>query len=226
MAKKYLIVTAGGTGTRMGADRPKQFLEIGGKAILQLTIERFLAAVPDISVIVTLPGEHIQTWKQYCYDHAFSCRQTLVEGGFTRFHSIKNGLEKVPDGAIVAVHDGVRPLVSPEMIARLFREAETRGSAVPVLPCVETLRVLDPKAMAATGETLDRSRVFSVQTPQMFRSETLKAAYRQPFNTSFTDDSSVVEADGGQVFYTEGERFNIKITTPDDLVLASALLGR
>ncbi len=223
MMKKILIVTAGGTGTRMGADRPKQFLEIDGKAILQLTIEKFVAAVPDISVIVVLPSDHIDAWKQYCYSHHFACRQTLVAGGFTRYHSVKNGLSKVPDGALVAVHDGVRPLLSEALIRRLFEEAEANGSAVPVMPCVETMKVLDPATMKPTGESSDRSRLFGVQTPQIFDSQTIKAAYGQPYNVSFTDDSSVVEAAGRGVFYTLGERNNIKITTPEDLALARAL---
>lgn len=224
--KKYLIVMAGGTGTRMGADRPKQFLEINGKAILQLTIERFLLAEPDIHVVVVLPKEHVDVWKKYCYDRHFTCSQTLVAGGFTRFHSVKNGLGKVPDDALVAVHDGVRPVVSTDLVRRLFEEAASKGSAVPVMPSIETLKVLDPKTLEPLGESADRSRLFGVQTPQVFMAEKLKAAYRQPYNVSFTDDSSVVEASGSSVCYTLGERGNIKITTPEDLVVAEALLSR
>lgn len=224
--KKYLIVTAGGSGTRMGADRPKQFLEIGGKAILQLTIEKFLLAEPDIKVIVVLPKEHIEWWKKYCYEHRFTCSQTLVAGGFTRFHSVRNGLDKVQDDALVAIHDGVRPVLSADLIRRLFAQAESKGSAVPVMPSVETLKVLDSKTLAATGESADRSRLFAVQTPQIFAAETIKAAYRQPYSVSFTDDSSVVESSGCSVNYTLGERGNIKITTPEDLLVAQALLSQ
>ncbi len=223
--KKYVLVTAGGVGARMGASEPKQFLELEGKAVLQLTVEAFLAAVPDISVIVTLPSKYVEVWKDYCYSRCFGCRQTLVAGGITRYHSVKNGLEKVPDDALVAVHDGVRPLLSAALITRLFDEALQFGSAVPVTPCVETLKVLDPGTMEPTGGTADRRSLFAVQTPQVFNSTQLKAAFEQPYNTSFTDESSVVEAAGGKVHYTLGERTNLKITTPEDLELARAILA-
>lgn len=223
--KKYLVVTAGGSGTRMGASCPKQFLELDGKAILQLTIESFLQAVPDLNVVVVLPQNHIDGWKQYCYDHHFDCRQTLVAGGITRYHSVKNGLDMVPDGCLAAVHDGVRPLLSPELIRSLFETAESKGSAVPVTPCVETMKVLDPSTMEPTGASVDRSVLFGVQTPQIFLSEKLKAAFLQPFSTSFTDESSVMEAFGMKVSYVLGERTNLKITTPEDLELARAILA-
>jgi len=209
---------AGGSGTRMGAECPKQFLEIGGKAILQLTIEKFLEAEPDLKVVVVLPKEHIDTWKQYCYSRNFTCPQTLVAGGITRFHSVKNGLAKVPDGAVVAIHDAVRPLITPGLVRGLFEKACSTGSAVPAVPVVDTIKSLD-------GVYVDRSRLLSVQTPQVFLSELVKKAYNQPYNTSFTDDASVVEAAGETVEYVSGERFNIKITTPDDLVLCDALMS-
>lgn len=220
----YLITTAGGSGTRMGAGMPKQFLELDGRSVLQLTLERLGEALPDARIVTVLPGEQIEVWKKLCYKARFDCRQTLVAGGFTRFHSVKNALEKVPDGALVGVHDGVRPLISPAFVRRLAEEAAEFGSAVPVMPCVETMKLLDPETMTPCGGYADRSRLFGIQTPQFFRSEILKAAYRQPFNTAFTDDSSVVEASGASVHYCPGERFNIKLTTPDDMVLARALL--
>ena len=223
--KKYLIVTAGGSGTRMGTDRPKQFLELGGKAILQLTIERFLEAEPELAVVVVLPKDHISSWKFYCYERRFECPQTLVCGGITRFHSVKNALEKVPGGALVAIHDGVRPLLSAALVRRLFEEAEAKGSAVPVTPCVETMKLLEPGTLALCGKAPDRARLFGVQTPQIFHSETIKAAFLQPFDPDFTDESSVMEAAGKEVFFTPGERTNIKITTPDDLLLAKAILS-
>jgi len=203
---------AGGSGTRMGAGVPKQFIEVGGKALLHLTIEKFLAAEPGIKVITVLPKDSIDAWKKYCYDHNFVCAQTLVEGGFTRFHSVKNGLAKVPEGALVAIHDGVRPLISIELIRTLFGKAENTPAVAPALPVVDTIKSKD-------GTKVDRSQLLAVQTPQIFHSEVLKAAYEQPYNTSFTDDASVVEAAGETVLYADGERFNIKITTPDDLVL-------
>ena len=212
------MVMAGGSGTRMGAELPKQFLEIGGKAILQITLERFLEADPGLDVIVVLPAEHREYWKKYCYSHNFNLRQTLVSGGITRFHSVRNGLSKVPEGALVAIHDAVRPLVSADLVQRLWSAAEGCGAAVPAVPVVDTIKSLD-------GERVDRSRLLSVQTPQVFHSELLKEAYRRPYDTSFTDDASVAEAAGVTVRYVEGERFNLKITTPDDLVLCRALIS-
>lgn len=222
--KTCLIVTAGGSGTRMGGGTPKQFLRIGGKAILHITLDRLAGALPDAEIVTVLPKDSIDGWKEYCYEMHCDFRQTLVAGGITRFHSIKNALEKVPDGVLVGVHDGVRPIAGEEFLRRLRQEALACGSAVPVTPLVETLKTLDPKTLQRSGESPDRSRLFGVQTPQFFLSDTLKAAYRQPFNTMFTDDSSVVEALGQEVHYCPGERFNIKITTPDDLVLAETLL--
>lgn len=216
--KKYLIVMAGGSGTRMGASCPKQFLEIGGRAILHVTILKFLEAYPDINVVTVLPKDHIDAWKQYCYDRNFSCRQTLVAGGITRFHSVKNGLEKVPEGALVAIHDGVRPLISAKLIQELFKAAENSPAIVPSVPVVDTIKTVD-------GEYVDRSRLLSVQTPQVFWSEVLKAAYTQPYKTSFTDDASVVEAAGEAVSYVPGERYNIKVTTPDDLFFCNVFLN-
>lgn len=214
--KKYVIVTAGGVGARMGADCPKQFLQLGEKAILQVTIEKFMASDPATTVIVTLPKDSIETWKKYCYDRNFICPQILVEGGITRFHSVRNALERVPDGALVAVHDGVRPMVTPELIDRLFDEAESVGAVVPSIPVVDTIKSTD-------GTPVDRSKLLAVQTPQIFHSEILKKAYLQPYKTSFTDDASVVEAAGETVSYSLGERFNIKITTPEDLLLCKLI---
>lgn len=225
--KRYLIVTAGGTGTRMGAGIPKQFLELDGKPILRLTLERFLEATPDIQIITTLPESHVVSWRQYCLQEGFRCRQRLVKGGFTRFHSVKNALEYVPDGALVAVHDGVRPLLSAAFIRRLWQEAELVPALIPVRASVETLKLLDRTEqgrLVSSGESLDRSRVFGAQTPQIFHSEDLKAAYTQGFDTAFTDDASVAERYGIPLSFTEGERYNLKITTPEDLALARVLL--
>ncbi len=226
--KKYLLVTAGGLGTRMGGSVPKQFLELEGKPILRLTLERFLEADPDIHIVLTLPEAHVVPWRQYCLQAGFRCRQRLVKGGFTRFHSVKNALKYVPDGVLVAVHDGVRPLLSAAFIRRLWQEAEPVPALVPVLPLVETLKVLERRPdgrLAATGEVADRSRIFGAQTPQIFHSEDLKAAYSQGFDTRFTDDASVAEKYGIPLTFTEGERYNLKITTPEDLLLARALFG-
>ncbi len=223
--QKYLIVTAGGSGTRMGASVPKQFLMLGGVPILQMTISKFVNSIPELKVITVLPEDYIGLWKEKCYENNFIVPQILVSGGLTRFHSVANALEKVPDGAIVAVHDGVRPFVSQSLLKRLFEEAETNPGVVPAVPCVDTLR---PVRRSDNGKELirlddapvDRSRVFAVQTPQIFHSEILKKSYGQAYDVSFTDDASVVEKAGFPVKYMEGERLNIKITTPEDLSLA------
>ena len=226
--KKFLVVTAGGMGTRMGGPVPKQFMELEGKPILRLTLERFLEAEPDLQVITVLPETHISTWRQYCLQADFRCPQRLVKGGFTRFHSVKNALEFVPDGDLVAVHDGVRPLLSIAKIRELFAKAQTVPALIPVMPVTDTLKVLEKKAdgtLAATGEPIDRSRIFGAQTPQIFYSEGLKKAYTQGFDTLFTDDASVAERYQIPLTFIEGERFNIKITTPEDLILARAILS-
>ena len=226
--KKYLIVSAGGTGTRMGASVPKQFLELSGKPILRLTMEKFLEAEPDIHILTVLPEAHIAYWRQYCLKAGFTCPQRLVKGGFTRFHSVKNALSYVPDGALVAVHDGVRPLISIGKIRELFAAAESVPALIPVLPVTDSLKVLEKQpdgSLAATGETIDRSRIWSAQTPQIFHSEKLKEAYSQGFDTLFTDDASVVQKYGIPLTFAEGERYNLKITTPEDLALARILAG-
>lgn len=223
---------AAGSGTRMGADRPKQFIELGGKAILQMTIEVFLRACPGISVVTVLPEDFIDYWKRYCYRHNFTCPQTIVKGGITRFHSVKNALEKVPEGALVAVHDGVRPLVSEKLVAEMFDKMSDTAALIPVIPCVDTMKVLRKKGSKGTeiletvpGASVDRSMLYGAQTPQIFHSEVLKSAYSLPYDTSFTDDASVVDKYGKNLSYTMGERFNIKITTADDLVLAKAIMS-
>ena len=230
--ERHLILVAGGSGTRMGGNMPKQFMEIGGKAILHHTLERFIDAVPDIRVTVVLPDAWKQEWMDYCYRKNLICSQKLVSGGITRFHSVKNALGRVPDGVLVAVHDGVRPLLSTDMIRRLFSEADMNPAVVPVVPVVDTLKVLDKRTdrdgqtelVPVPGEKADRSRLFAAQTPQIFWSEILKKAYSQPYSTAFTDDASVAESSGVEIKYPEGERYNIKITTPEDMTAAEALL--
>ena len=226
--KKYIVIMAAGSGTRMGAQVPKQFIEIDGKAILQRTIEVFLEACPGISVVTVLPESFIPYWKNYCILHNFICPQVIVKGGITRFHSVRNALERVPEGAVVGIHDGVRPLVTPALVADMFAQAEYVQALVPVVPCVDTMKVLRRNGEvleAVPGETVDRSVLWGAQTPQVFHSKLLKDAYTQPFDTAFTDDASVVEKYGKSLSYTMGERLNIKITTQDDLVLAKAIMS-
>ena len=226
---KILIAMAAGSGTRMGSVTPKQFLDLGGKPVLRRTIETFVSAIPDIKVITVLPKEHISFWKEYCLSSEFTCPQLLVSGGITRFHSVRNALERVPDGAIVAIHDGVRPLVSTGLIREMFSKMEGGRihALIPVVPSVDTLKVLDTvqsdlgeKILKDSGEGIDRSRVFGAQTPQMFLSEDIKDAYSQAFDTSFTDDASVVSKKGIPLSFCAGERYNFKLTSPEDLSLA------
>lgn len=224
---RYLIITAGGSGTRMGASLPKQFLELDGVPILRRTIEVFVEACPGIRVLTVLPNDYLLTWRRYCQTSSFHVAQRLVKGGFTRFHSVQNALAFVPDGVLVAVHDGVRPLITVKAIREMFDRMESVRALIPVVPSVDTLKVLDRQrdgSLTSTSTILDRSRVFGAQTPQIFRSEDLKAAYQQGFNISFTDDASVALRYGIPLSYINGERNNLKITTPDDLALAEALL--
>lgn len=226
--RKFVIIMAAGSGTRMGADMPKQFLELEGKAILQKTIEVFLEACPGISVITVLPQDHVNYWRKYCLDRNFICPQVLVHGGITRFHSVRNALERVPEGSVVAVHDGVRPLVSPALVKEMFRKAEELPAVIPVVPCVDTMKVLqmkDGELSAIPGASADRSLLYGAQTPQIFHSEVIKEAYSMAYDTSFTDDASVLEKYGKSLSFVMGERLNIKITTQDDLVLARAVMS-
>lgn len=226
--KKYLIVMAAGSGTRMGADMPKQFIEIDGKAILQMTIEKFLEACPGINVVTVLPEAHMSYWRSYCLERNFICPQVLVKGGITRFHSVRNALAKVPDNAIVAIHDGVRPLVTADLIRNMFELSENEPALIPVVPCIDTMKVLKEeggKLVAVPGASVDRSVLFGAQTPQVFHSEIIKEAYSLAYDTSFTDDASVLERYGKSLSYIHGERLNMKITTKEDLVLARAILS-
>ncbi len=226
--KKYIIIVAGGAGSRMGASQPKQFLEIAGKAILQITIEKFITALPEAKIITVLPQAHIEDWKRYCISHNFICPQTFVAGGLTRFHSVSNALKIVPEGALVAVHDGVRPLISSAHIKALFDLAQTHQAVIPVVPCIDTLKVLKKSAEGLhiiPDFKVDRSILYGAQPTQIFHSTVLKKAYTQPFDSNFTDDASVLEKIKEPLTYAEGERLNIKITTPEDLRLAQAIMS-
>ena len=224
----YVIVVAGGSGTRMGAGIPKQFLDLGGRPILRMSIELMTSALPSARIITVLPQEYISYWEEYCLKSNFSVPQMIVKGGITRFHSVKNALAKVPDGAIVAIHDAVRPLVSAKLVQELVRKAAETGSAIPVIPAIDTLRILEDRdgELHSSVETIDRSRIYAVQTPQVFYSEILSKAYGQAFDTAFTDDASVVEKNKTPLSYVLGERFNIKITTAEDLFLAEAIIRK
>ncbi|MBR1469439.1 MAG: 2-C-methyl-D-erythritol 4-phosphate cytidylyltransferase [Prevotella sp.] len=216
----YVIIVAGGQGLRMGGDVPKQFLPIGGRPVLMHTIERFADDTEDVQIILVLPREQIEYWFDLGDKYHFGVEHWIVAGGETRFHSVQNGLAQIPDDAegLVAVHDGVRPLVSEAVITRCFDEALTKKAVVPVVPVVESLRHVSEGAKPRADYRL-------VQTPQVFDIQLLKRAYRQPFSESFTDDASVVESLGHSITMVEGNRENIKITTPFDLKIAEVIIN-
>lgn len=220
--KRYAILVAGGKGLRFGGEVPKQFLPVKGRPVLMRTIDAFIKAIPDISIVMTLPPSQRDRWWQLCREYSFDVSAEIADGGETRFHSVQNALARIPDGkdAVVGVHDGVRPFVSLETIQRCYDTAEKRGSAVPVVPVVETVRMIEPDG---TSKTVDRNQYRLVQTPQTFRLDVLKKAYNQPFDPFFTDDASVVEKLGYPVILVDGNRENIKITTPSDLLFAENL---
>ncbi|MGL5690778.1 MAG: 2-C-methyl-D-erythritol 4-phosphate cytidylyltransferase [Bacteroidales bacterium] len=219
--KKYAILVAGGKGLRMGHELPKQFIEIKGLPVLMHTIKQFKKAIDDIEIIVVLPKEQQNYWNELISKYKFECKHQVADGGKTRYHSVKSGLSYTqPENALIAIHDGVRPLVSPEVILKCFVTAQERGSAVPVLPMIDSIRHLTPD----NSESVDRDKYVSVQTPQTFPAHIIHEAYRLPYTSLFTDDASVVEANGNIITLTEGNRENIKITTPFDLKLADILL--
>lgn len=219
--KKFVVLVAGGSGSRMGTEIPKQFLEISGKPVLMRTIQIFYNYDPEIELILVLPEAQQKFWAELCLKHSFSIPLRIVNGGETRFHSVSNGLKAIDEDGIVFIHDGVRPFVSEETLARCFESAVKLGNAIPVLPVTESLR----KTEGNLNFSVDRGQYFSVQTPQTFRSEQILEAFRQNYDPAFTDDASVVEKAGLPIFMVEGNRENIKITTPEDLIIAEAFLS-
>ena len=217
---KIAIIVAGGKGERMNADIPKQFLEIKGKPILIYTLEAFMNFDASLQLILVLPAAQFELWETLCKKHALNIPHQIVAGGQTRFQSVKNGLDAVKVPAIVAIHDGVRPLVSKETISRCFDAAAKFGAAIPTMDSIESIRFVD----ANGSKSVDRNAYKMVQTPQVFDAELLKKAYEQEFSVLFTDDASVVEAMGIAVQLVDGNRENIKITTEFDLIVAERLL--
>ena len=225
----YIIIVAGGKGLRMGGEIPKQFLPIGGRPILMRTLERFREYSTTLQIILVLPKDQQDYWLQLCKEYDFKVDYQMTDGGETRFHSVQHGLALIPDDAqgVVGVHDGVRPFPSIEVIRNCYETARTAKAVIPVIPVVETLRVIDPIGTIETivpTHTVPRNDYRLVQTPQTFDIQLLKAANRQPYNDNFTDDASVVEAFGQEITLVEGNRENIKITTPYDMIVAEALV--
>ncbi|MBQ2673570.1 MAG: 2-C-methyl-D-erythritol 4-phosphate cytidylyltransferase [Prevotella sp.] len=246
----YIIIVAGGKGLRMGSDIPKQFLPIGGKPVLMRTLERFREYSPTLQIILVLPKAQQDYWKQLCEEYHFNVEYQLADGGETRFHSVQHGLALIPDETegVVGVHDGVRPFPSIDVIRRCYDTAREKKAVIPVIPVVETLRQIISKDDRTNrtaeqteeggkvlqsyspcnkiSQTVPRNEYRLVQTPQTFDIQLLKAANRQPYNDGFTDDASVVESYGHAITLVEGNRENIKITTPFDITIAEALLQK
>lgn len=228
--RRYVLIVAGGKGLRMGGDLPKQFIPLEGKPVLMHTLEAFHRWDASAELVLVLPEDHQPYWNMLCREIGCKVPHRIANGGETRFHSVRNGLEFLSEEiknasegnekVLVAVHDGVRPFVSPEVIEACFDEAEKKGAAIPVMPMIDSLRETDEKG----SHPVDRSRYFAVQTPQVFRSGLLLKAYGQEFSSLFTDDASVVEAMGETIRLVSGNRENIKITTPFDLIIAESLL--
>ena len=208
----------------MGSDIPKQFLPIGGKPVLMRTLERFREYSPTLQIILVLPKAQQDYWHQLCQEYDFKVEYQMTDGGETRFHSVQHGLALIPDDAegVVGVHDGVRPFPAIDVIRNCYETARKKKAVIPVIPIVETVRHLKDE----TSVTVPRNDYRLVQTPQTFDIQLLKAANRQPYNDGFTDDASVVEAFGFDVTLVEGNRENIKITTPYDLAVAEAVIGK
>lgn len=211
--ERSTIIVAGGSGKRLGGPVPKQFQTVKGKPLLMWTIEAFHAYDAAMPLIVVLPKEHFDIWKALCMGHRFFIDHQVVAGGAERFHSVKAGLDKVEGDGLVAVHDGVRPVVSAALIERCFEAAHHKGAAIPVVPVVPSIREITPKGSKA----LDRSTLRAVQTPQCFHTDLLRKAFEQPYDAAFTDEAALVERLGVKVELVEGEEGNIKVTTAMDM---------
>ena len=221
MAKRGVIIVAGGSGRRMGGALPKQFMMLDNEPILARSINRMHEALPAAEIVVVLPEEHVELWKNIAarFDVA---RHKIALGGKERFHSVKNGLAALSDEvSIVGIHDAVRPLASKKLIIKLFLEAENNTAVIPVVAPIDSYRIVE----SDNSRIIDRSALRMVQTPQVFQAEALRKAYEQPFSATFTDDASVMEAAGHKVTLVEGERENIKITTPSDMLIAEAIIN-
>ena len=218
-----VIIVAGGSGTRCGGSLPKQFRLLRNRPVLARTIDRFATALRGAELVVVLPEAYIPFWRDFSARFEVA-HHTVAAGGSERFHSVRKGLEALrSEPELIAVHDAVRPFASDELIRRVAAEAACSGAAIPALPPVDSFRAVE--AAGSGSHIVDRSRLRIVQTPQIFRADWLQQAYDTPFDARFTDDASVVEAAGHSVQLVEGERMNLKLTTPDDFAIAEALLA-
>lgn len=218
--EKYAVIVAGGKGLRMGNAMPKQFLPLAGAPVLTHTLKAFNHAFEDIKIILVLPEDQLSYAQMILREFDERIDLTIVTGGETRYHSVQNGLKAVKEEAIVFVHDGVRPMVSTELIQRCHHDALKYGSAIPTVPAIDSMRIVDGE----DSKPVDRTALRIIQTPQTFHSKILLPAFEQEYMDAFTDEATVVEAMGTRVHLTEGERSNIKVTTPEDMHIAEALL--
>ncbi len=219
VSSEFAIIVAGGEGTRMQSDIPKQFLELNGLPVLMHTINVFHNYSSDITIILVLPKAEFDYWNTLCHEYQFDVPVILQEGGETRFHSVRNGLEKINKNGLVAIHDAVRPLVNERIIHESFKLAETSGSAIASVNLIESLR----KVKENSSCSVDRTKYKMIQTPQTFKVDIIKEAYKQPYKTIFTDDASVAENFGIKISLFDGDHRNIKITTKEDLIMAESL---
>lgn len=219
--KKFVLIVAGGKGNRMNSKLPKQFLEINGRPILMHTFDTFLNYDSELIFVLVLPKEEVDTWNDLCKKHQFQVDYKLAFGGETRFYSVKNGLDVLPDVGVVFIHDGVRPLVSKQTLKNCFETAKRKGNALPVISVPESIRM----KMGKNSSAVDRSKYFLVQTPQTFETGMIKEAYQKAETDTFTDDATVLEDAGETIHLVEGNRENIKITFPEDLILAKSILS-
>lgn len=218
--KHTVIIVAGGKGLRMGGDLPKQFIPLHGKPVLMHTMNVFHQWDSAADLLLVIPEEHDAYWKMLCQELNCTIPHRIVYGGGTRFHSVRNGLDETEGGGIIAVHDGVRPFVTQDVISSCFTIAETFGAAIPVVPVIESVREISEGG----SHPFDRNRLCIVQTPQVFHADLLREAYRQSYDERFTDDASVVESTGHAIRLVDGNRENIKLTTPMDLQYAGIML--
>lgn len=219
--RRTMIVVAGGSGSRMGSEIPKQFLLLGGLPLLMHTLANLHGMDSSMRIILALPSEHIPLWEGLCTQHGFTVPHVTVAGGHTRFRSVENALRAAMDSDLIGVHDGVRPFVSREVVENCFSEAGSNGAAVPVVPIVQSLRMVDGEL----NEAADRNAFRAVQTPQCFRAGILKEAFAYAPHDQFTDDAAVVEANGHRIALVKGNVENIKVTSPLDMRLAELILA-
>ncbi|MCB0696116.1 MAG: 2-C-methyl-D-erythritol 4-phosphate cytidylyltransferase [Chitinophagaceae bacterium] len=217
---KYAVIVAGGKGVRMGNALPKQFLPLAGKPVLYYTIKAFADAYEDMKLILVLPADQLSYTQMVLQAFPERIDIAIVTGGLTRFHSVQNGLKEVPADSVVFVHDGVRPMVSPALIKACYEQAVTKGSAIPAIPVSDSMRQVE----GDKSKPVDRQYMRSIQTPQTFLSEMLLPAFEQEYSEAFTDEATVVESYGKQVYLINGERSNIKLTTPEDMLYAELML--